>query len=72
MLIIRIFRKIIGAYKSCGENFPHALLGYCTTILTSNKATPYICVYGTGAVMLVEVQIPSFKIIQKDGLNNVK
>ena len=54
------------------ENFPYALLGYLTTILTSNKATPYICVYGTAAVILAKVEILSLKIIQKDGLNGVK
>ena len=71
LLIRWILRKIIDTNKSCGENFPYALLGYCTTILTSNKATPYILVYGTAAVILAEVEIPSIKIIQKDGLNNV-
>ncbi|XP_015075546.1 uncharacterized protein K02A2.6-like [Solanum pennellii] len=45
---------------------------YRTTILTSNKATPYILVYGTAAVILAEVEIPSLRIIQKDGLNDVK
>ena len=72
LLIRRIFRKIIDTYKSCGENFPHALLGYRTTILISNKATPYILVYGTAAVILAEVEMPFLKIIQKDGLNDVK
>ena len=72
MLIRRILRKIIDTNKSCGENFPYALLGYRNTILTSNKATPYILVYGTAAVILAEVEIPSLKIIQKDGLNDVK
>ena len=72
LLIRRILRIIIDTHKSCGENFPYALLGYRNTILTSNKATPYILVYKTTAVILAEVEIPSLIIIQKDGLNDVK
>ena len=71
MLIKRILRKIIDTYKSCGEKFPYALSSYCSTILTLNKATPYILVYKTAAVILAEVEILSLIIIQKDGLNDV-
>ena len=65
-------RKKIDTYKSCRENFPYDLLGYRTTILTSNKETPYILVYETATVILAEVEIQSLRIIQKDGLNGVK
>ena len=63
VLIKRILRKIIDTYKSCGEKFPYALSSYCSTILTLNKATPYILVYGTAVVILAEVEMPFLKII---------
>ncbi|XP_059289187.1 uncharacterized protein LOC132042676 [Lycium ferocissimum] len=57
--IKKILRKIIDNYKDRHEQFPYALLGYRTTARTSTGATPYLLVYGTEAVILVEVEIPS-------------
>ncbi|PHT30401.1 hypothetical protein CQW23_29995 [Capsicum baccatum] len=45
------------------EKLPFALLGYRTTVLTSTGATPYLLVYGTEAVILAEVEIPSLRVI---------
>ena len=45
------------------EKLPFALLGYRTTVRTSVGATPYHLVYGTEAVIPVEVEIPSLRII---------
>ena len=49
---------------------PYALLGYRTTVKTSTRATPYLLVYGTEAVVPVEVEIPSLRIIQEVELSN--
>ena len=51
---------------------PYALLGYCTIVRTSIRATPYFLVYGIEAVIPAEVEIPSLKIIQEDELSNVE
>jgi len=45
------------------EKLPFALLGYRTTVRTSTGATPYLLVYGTEAVIPVEVEIPSLLVI---------
>ncbi|RDX98908.1 hypothetical protein CR513_18123, partial [Mucuna pruriens] len=42
---------------------PYALHGYRTSICTSTGATPYLLVYGTKAVLLVEVEIPSLRVL---------
>ncbi|RDY02523.1 hypothetical protein CR513_13994, partial [Mucuna pruriens] len=42
---------------------PYALHGYRTSISTSTRATPYSLVYGTEAVLLVEVEIPSLRFL---------
>ncbi|XP_069147097.1 uncharacterized protein [Solanum lycopersicum] len=52
--------------------FPYALLGYRTTVRTSTGATPYLLVYGTEAVVPVEVDIPSLRIIQEAELSNIE
>ncbi|XP_069147118.1 uncharacterized protein [Solanum lycopersicum] len=48
----------------------YALLGYQTTVRTSTGATSYLLVYGTEAVVPVEVEIPSLRIIQEAELSN--
>ncbi|XP_009586984.1 uncharacterized protein [Nicotiana tomentosiformis] len=47
------------------EKLSFTLLVYCTTMRTSTGATPYMLVYGTEAVIPVEVEIPSLKVIQE-------
>ena len=51
---------------------PYALLGYRTTVRTSTGATPYLLVYRTEAVVLVEVEIPSLRIIHEAELSNAE
>ncbi|XP_070026678.1 uncharacterized protein [Nicotiana sylvestris] len=45
------------------EKLPFALLGYRTTVHTSVRATPYLLVYGTEAVIPAEVEISSLRIV---------
>ncbi|XP_055801096.1 uncharacterized protein LOC129870360 [Solanum dulcamara] len=70
--IKRILRKMIDNYKHWHKNFPFALLGYRTTIRTSTGATPYLLVYETEAVLPMEVEIPSLRIIQEAELSDAK
>jgi len=42
---------------------PFALHTYRTTVRTSIRATPYTLVYGMEAVMLLEVEIPSLRVL---------
>ncbi|XP_070026497.1 uncharacterized protein [Nicotiana sylvestris] len=52
------------------KKLPFALLGYRTTIHTSMSATPYLLVYGTEAVIPMEVEIPSLRIIAEDKIDD--
>ncbi|XP_049387297.1 uncharacterized protein LOC125851565 [Solanum stenotomum] len=70
--IKRILRKMINNYKCWHENLSYALLGYRTTIQTSTRATPYLLVYGTEAVIPAEVEIPSLRFIQEAKLSDAE
>ncbi|XP_055806891.1 uncharacterized protein LOC129875625 [Solanum dulcamara] len=68
--IKKILRKMIGNHRGWHEMLSYALLGYRTTVRTSIGATPYLLVYGTEAIILAEVEIPSLRIIQEAELSN--
>ncbi|XP_027769580.1 uncharacterized protein LOC114075289 [Solanum pennellii] len=70
--IKKILRKMIDKQRGWHEMLPYALLGYRTMVRTSTGATPYLLVYGTEAVMPVEVEIPSLRIIQEAELSNAE
>ncbi|XP_059306413.1 uncharacterized protein LOC132057838 [Lycium ferocissimum] len=70
--IKRILRKMTDNHKGWHEQLPYALRGYRTTVRTSTGATPYLLVYGIEAVIPVEVEIPSLRIIQEVELDNVE
>ncbi|XP_060177936.1 uncharacterized protein LOC132607877 [Lycium barbarum] len=63
---------MIDNYKYWHEQLPYALLGYRTTPRTSTGATPYMLVYGTEAIIPVEVEIPSLRIIQEAELDDTE
>ena len=56
-------------YNDWHEMLPFALHGYRTTARTSTGATPFSLVYGMEAVLRMEVQIPSWRIMKDDGLS---
>ncbi|XP_055835263.1 uncharacterized protein LOC129903746 [Solanum dulcamara] len=68
--IKKILRRMIGNHRGWHEILPYVLLGYRTTVRTSIRATPYLLVYGTEAVIPAEVEIPSLRIIQEAKLSN--
>ena len=63
--INKILRKMIYNHRGWHEKFSYALLGYGTIFKASIRATPYLLVYGTEAVIPAEVEIPSLRIIQE-------
>ena len=65
-------RKMIDNHRCWHEMFPYDLLGYRTTVRTFTGATPYLLVYGTEAVIPVEVEISSLRIIQEAELSNAE
>ncbi|XP_049357063.1 uncharacterized protein LOC125821722 [Solanum verrucosum] len=54
------------------KTMPYALLGYRTTARTSIRATPYLLVYGTEAVIPVQVEILSLRIIPEAELSDAE
>lgn len=51
---------------------PYARLAYRTSIRTCTGATPYSLVYGMEAVLPVEVEIPSLRILLESGLDETE
>ena len=67
--IKNIIQKMTVTYKDWHEMLPFALHGYRTTARTSIRETPYSLVYGMEAVLPIEVQIPSLRIMKDAGLS---
>ncbi|PKI68911.1 hypothetical protein CRG98_010704 [Punica granatum] len=61
--IKKIIEKMTVNYKDWHEMLPYALLAYRTSIRTLTGATPYSLVYGMEAVLPIEVEFPSMKIL---------
>jgi hypothetical protein len=56
-------QKMVMTYKDWHEMLPFALHGYRTSVRTSTGETPYSLVYGMEAVLPVEVEIPSLRVL---------
>nr|XP_009604437.1 uncharacterized protein LOC104099222 [Nicotiana tomentosiformis] len=61
--IKKMLHKMVQVSRQWQEKLPFALLGYHTTVRTSVGKTPYLLVYGTEAVIPMEVEIPSLRIV---------
>ena len=69
--IKKILAKTAENHRDWHERLPFALMAYRTSIRTSTGATPYSLVYGMEAVLPVEIEIPSLRILSQDGLEEV-
>ncbi|GMP27309.1 hypothetical protein CsSME_00003355 [Camellia sinensis var. sinensis] len=58
-----ILRKMVETYRDWPDKLPFALWGYKTSIRTSTGATPYSLVYRMEAVLLIELEVPSLRIM---------
>lgn len=56
-------QKMVVTYRDWHGKFPFALHGYRTSVRTSTGATPFSLVYGMEAVLPVEVEIPSLRVL---------
>ncbi len=61
--IKKIVAKMTETYRDWHEKLPFALLAYRTSIRTSTGATPFSLVYGMEAVLPIEVEIPSLRVL---------
>jgi hypothetical protein len=70
--IKKIIQKMVVTYKDWHEMLPFALHAYRTTVRTSTGATPYSLVYGMEAVMPLEVEIPSLRVLMDSELEEAE
>ncbi|XP_052483100.1 uncharacterized protein LOC128036218 [Gossypium raimondii] len=63
--IKKIVGKMTETYKDWHEKLPFALLVYRTSIRTSTGATPFSLVYGMEAVLPIEVEILSLRVLSE-------
>ncbi|RDY13956.1 hypothetical protein CR513_01047, partial [Mucuna pruriens] len=68
----KIIQKMVVTYKDWHEMLPYALHGYRTSVRTSTGATPYSLVYGTEAVLPIEVEIPSLRVLAEAELDETE
>ena len=68
----KIIQKMAITYKDWHEMLPYALHGYRTSVRTSTGATPFSLVYGMEAVLPIEVEIPSMRVILEAKLDDVE
>jgi hypothetical protein len=61
--IKKIIQKMVVTYKDWHEMLPFALHAYRTAVRTSIGATTYSLVFGMEAVMPLEVEIPSLRVL---------
>ena len=70
--IKRIIEKMTITYKDWHEMLPFALHGYRTSVCTSTGTTPFSLVYGMEAVLPLEVEIPSLRVLVKAKLDEAE
>ena len=61
----RISAKMTETHKDLADKVPYALWGYRTSIRTATGATSYSLVYGMEAVLPVEIELKSLKVIME-------
>jgi hypothetical protein len=67
-----ILEKTIESARDWHEQLPLALWGYRTSIRTPTGATPYSLVYGMEAVLPIELEIPSLRIMAESGIDEAE
>ena len=65
----KLIQKMTVMYKDWHEMLPFAFHDYRTSVRTSTGAAPFSLVYGMEAILPVEVQIPSLRIMKEAGLD---
>jgi hypothetical protein len=63
---------MVKTYKDWHEMLPFALHGYRTTVRTSTGATPFSLVYGMDAVLPIEVELPSLRVLREAKLDETE
>ena len=67
----RIIRKMAERGRDWPEKLPLALWGYRTSIRTATGQTPYSLTYGMEAVLPIELEIPSLRVMLENEVNEI-
>jgi len=70
--IKKIVQKMVVTYKDWHEMLPFVLHGYRTSVRISIGATPFSWVYGMEAVLHIEVEIPSMRVLMEAELSEAQ
>jgi transposase InsO family protein len=70
--LIKILKKTVESGRDWHEKLVYALWAYRTSIRTSTGMTPYSLVYGIEAVLPMEVEIPSLRILKEAKLTEAE
>ena len=68
----KIVTKMTNTYKDWHEKIPFALHTYRTAVRTSIRATPFSLVYGMEAVLPIEVEILSLRVLMEAKLEETE
>ena len=68
----KIVAKMTDTYKDWHEKLPFALHAYLTLVRTSTRATPFSLVYGMEAILPIEVEIPSLRVLMEAKLEKAE
>ena len=68
----KIVTKMTDTYKDWHKKLPFALHAYRTAVRTSTGATPFSLVYGMEAVLPIEVEIPSLRVLMEAKLEEAE
>ena len=68
----KIVTKMTDTYKDWHEKLPFALHAYQTAIRTSTRETPFSLAYGMEAVLLIEVEIQSLRVLMEAKLEEAE
>jgi len=70
--IKKILSKTTENYRDWHDMLPYALMAYRTSIRTSTGATPFSLMYGMEAVLPVEVEVPSLRVLSQSTLDEIE
>ena len=70
--IKKIIQKMVMTYKDWHEMLPFTLHGYRTSVRTLTGATPFSLVYGMEAILPIEVEIPSIRVLMEAKLTEAE
>ena len=68
----KIVTKMTNTYKDWHEKLPFSLHAYQIAIRTSTRATPFLLVYGMEAVLPIEVEISSLRVLMEEKLEEAE